>query len=57
MSTPPIQWDHWRSFIAVAEAGSLSGAARAMGLTQPTVSRHVDLLEAALGATLFLRAP
>jgi len=57
MSTPPIQWDHWRSFIAVAEAGSLSGAARALGLTQPTISRHVDLLEASLGARLFLRAP
>ena len=57
MGTAPIQWDHWRSFIAVAEGGSLSAAARALGLTQPTVSRHVDLLEASLGATLFLRAP
>lgn len=57
MTITPIQWDHWRSFIAVAESGSLSGAARALGLTQPTVSRHVDLLEAALGARLFLRAP
>jgi DNA-binding transcriptional LysR family regulator len=52
-----IQWDHWRSFIAVAEAGSLSAAARDLGLTQPTVSRHIDHLEAALGAKLFLRAP
>ncbi|WP_209428047.1 LysR family transcriptional regulator [Pararhodobacter sp. SW119] len=57
MSIAPIQWDHWRSFIAVAEHGSLSAAARALGLTQPTISRHVDLLEASLGATLFLRAP
>ncbi len=57
MSTTPIQWNHWRSFIAVAEAGSLSGAARVLGLKQPTVSRHVDLLEATIGATLFLRAP
>ena len=57
MSNPPIHWDHWRSFVAVAEAGSLSGAARALGLTQPTVSRHVDLLEESIGATLFLRAP
>ena len=57
MSTTPIQWDHWRSFIAVAEAGSLSAAARKLGLTQPTVSRHIDLLEASVGATLFLRAP
>lgn len=56
MSTSP-QWDHWRSFLAVAEDGSLSAAARRLGLTQPTVGRHIDLMEAALGATLFLRAP
>ena len=57
MSTVPIQWDHWRSFIAVAEEGSLSGAARALRLTQPTLGRHIDLLEQAVGAALFLRAP
>lgn len=57
MSIVPIQWDHWRSFIAVAEEGSLSGAARALRLTQPTVGRHIDLLEEAVGAALFLRAP
>lgn len=57
MSRLPIQWDHWRSFIAVAEVGSLSAAARMLGLTQPTVSRHVDLLEASLDEKLFLRAP
>ena len=37
--------------------GSLSGAARALGLTQPTVARHVDQLEAALGRRLFVRTP
>ncbi|MFN3954026.1 MAG: LysR family transcriptional regulator [Pararhodobacter sp.] len=57
MSIDPIQWDHWRSFIAVAERGSLSAAARALGLTQPTVSRHIDLLEASVGAPVFLRSP
>jgi DNA-binding transcriptional LysR family regulator len=57
MSTAAIQWDHWRSFIAVAEQGSLSAAARVLGLTQPTVSRHIDLMEQAVGATLFLRSP
>ena len=36
--------------------GSLSGAARALGLTQPTIGRHVDALEAALGRRLFLRS-
>ena len=57
MSTATIQWDHWRSFIAVAELGSLSAAARGLGLAQPTVSRHIDLLEQAVGAALFLRSP
>ncbi|MCC5958462.1 MAG: LysR family transcriptional regulator [Rhodobacteraceae bacterium] len=56
MNKTPIHWDHWRSFIAVTEQGSLSGAARVLGLTQPTISRHIDLLEQATGATLFLRS-
>ncbi|MCX7289283.1 MAG: LysR family transcriptional regulator [Rhodobacterales bacterium] len=50
---PP--WDHWQSFLAVVDTGSLSGAARRLGLTQPTLSRHVAALEAALGVPLFLR--
>ncbi|RWR07089.1 LysR family transcriptional regulator [Paenirhodobacter populi] len=49
-------WDHWRSFLAVVAEGSLSGAARALMLTQPTVGRHVDALEAGLGAALFTRS-
>lgn len=49
-------WEHWRTFLAVVEEGSLSGAARALALTQPTVGRHVDALEAATGATLFTRS-
>ncbi len=40
----------------MAEQGSLSGAARLLGLIQPTVSRHIDLLEQATGATLFIRS-
>ena len=35
--------------------GSLSGAARVLGLAQPSVSRHIDTLEEALGTRLFLR--
>jgi DNA-binding transcriptional LysR family regulator len=50
-------WDELRTFIEVARDGSLSGAARRLGLTQPTVGRHVDALEAALGLTLFTRSP
>jgi len=53
----PPSWDELRTFIEVARDGSLSGAARRLGLTQPTVGRHIDALEAALGAALFTRSP
>ena len=56
MSQEP-SWDHYRSFRAVLAEGSLSGAARALALTQPTVARHLDQLEAALGRRLFVRTP
>lgn len=49
-------WQWYRSFLGVLEAGSLSGAARALGLTQPTVGRHIEALETALGLTLFTRS-
>ena len=49
-------WALWRSFAAVIAEGSLSGAARALGISQPTVGRHVDALEADLGLTLFERS-
>jgi DNA-binding transcriptional LysR family regulator len=39
----------------VIREGTLTGAARALSLTQPSVSRHMDALEEALGATLFIR--
>lgn len=48
-------WSLWRSFAAVVEQGSLSGAARRLGLTQPTMGRHVEELERTLGVTLFER--
>lgn len=48
-------WSLWRSFGAVVEHGSLSAAARALGLSQPTLGRHVEALEAALGTVLFER--
>jgi DNA-binding transcriptional LysR family regulator len=54
-STEP-NWDLYRSFLAVLREGSLSGAARALGLTQPTVGRHIDALELALGLSLFTRS-
>lgn len=51
---PP--WDLYRSFLAVLQEGSLSGAARALGLTQPTLARHIDALERAVGFELFIRS-
>ena len=48
-------WTLLRSFLAVAETGSLSGAARALGLSQPTLGRHIAEIEAALNVTLFAR--
>ena len=50
-------WDELRTFFEVVRDGSLSGAARRLGLTQPTVGRHIDALEDALGLTLFTRSP
>ncbi|HVU02504.1 MAG TPA: LysR family transcriptional regulator [Polyangiaceae bacterium] len=49
-------WELHRSFLSVARERSLSGAARVLGLTQPTVGRHVDALEEALGGKLFTRS-
>ncbi len=54
MATEP-DWTLWRSFAAVIETGSLSGAARKLGLTQPTLGRHVEALEEAVGNRLFER--
>lgn len=53
MDTP--DWSLIRSFLAVAEAGSLSAAARATGISQPTLGRHVQAAEAALDVALFAR--
>lgn len=50
-----IDWNHIRAFHATATAGSLSAAARRLGLTQPTLSRQVLALEADLGVALFER--
>jgi DNA-binding transcriptional LysR family regulator len=50
-------WDLFQSLEAVLEAGSLSGAARLRGLTQPTLGRHIEALENRFGAPLFVRSP
>ncbi len=50
-----LDWSLIRSFLAVAEARSLSAAARATGISQPTLGRHIHQAEAALEVQLFTR--
>ena len=50
-----FDWNRARAFLVTAEEGSLSAAARALGLTQPTLSRQVDALQQELGVVLFER--
>jgi DNA-binding transcriptional LysR family regulator len=56
MSAAEPNWDLYRTFLAVMEEGSLSAAARALNLAQPTAGRHVETLEQALGLALFTRS-
>jgi DNA-binding transcriptional LysR family regulator len=51
------QWDDVRFFLAVTRTGSLSGAARALGVGHVTVGRRITLLEKRLGVTLLNRTP
>ena len=50
-----FDWNRARAFLVTAEEGSLSAAARALGMTQPTVGRQVTALEEELGVLLFER--
>jgi DNA-binding transcriptional LysR family regulator len=51
-------WDLYRSFLAVLRLGSLSAAARSLGVTQPTIGRHIAQLQESLGGrVLFTRSP
>lgn len=52
-----LDWTLIQSFLAVVETGSLSGAARRLGQSQPTIGRHVRALETTLGVELFTPAP
>ncbi len=52
-----FDWSLVQAFLAVAETGSLSGAARTLGTSQPTVGRQIKTVEAQLGAELFHRQP
>jgi DNA-binding transcriptional LysR family regulator len=51
-----LSWDLLGAFLAVMRTGSLSGAARALGVAQPTVRRQIEQLEEALGVVLFTRS-
>jgi len=56
MTSRDINWGYWRTFLAVLDTGSLSGAARRLSLTQPTIGRHIENLEYALNLPLFVRS-
>ncbi len=56
-SLASLDWSLVQAFLAVAETGSLSAAARATGISQPTLGRQVHRMEESLGATLFHRRP
>ncbi|WP_109807786.1 LysR family transcriptional regulator [Sphingosinithalassobacter portus] len=53
----PQDWERQRAFLTVLREGSISAAARALGLAQPTVRRRIEELEAQTGAALFDRSP
>ena len=50
-----VEWSDIKVFLAVARAGTLGGAARLTGQSQPTMGRRLRALEAALGQALFQR--
>lgn len=55
--TNDIGWELYRTLLAVLREGSLSAAARTLGITQPTAGRQIAALESALGVVLFTRSP
>ena len=52
-----MDWDDLRTFLAIARHGTLSAAARALGVTQPTMGRRLAAMEARTGARLLQRLP
>jgi DNA-binding transcriptional LysR family regulator len=52
-----LNWDDFRVFLAIARAGTLTAAARQMGVDQSTISRRLVSLEGTAGARLFDRTP
>ena len=52
-----FEWNDLQSFLAIAETGTLSGAARRLGVTQPTMGRRLKAMEARLGTRLLEATP
>lgn len=55
MNSSEFDWQELRIYLAVIRAGSLSKAAKELGISQPTVSRRMDALEKALGGPIIIR--
>lgn len=53
----PLIWDDLRLFLAIARAGRMTVAARAVGLDQTTMARRLNALEASVGSALTERSP
>ncbi|MEQ9247916.1 MAG: LysR family transcriptional regulator, partial [Nitratireductor sp.] len=51
-----LEWNDLRLVLAVGRAGSLTGAAKALGLSHPTVFRRLGELERRIGVTMFERS-
>jgi len=52
-----MDWDDLRTFLAIARHRTLTGAARALGVTQPTMGRRLTALEERVGARLLVKMP
>lgn len=52
-----FDWSDLQSFLAIAEEGNLSAAARRLGVTQPTMGRRLKAMEARLGTRLLEAVP
>jgi DNA-binding transcriptional LysR family regulator len=50
-----FNWEHAKVFLIIAREGSLTSAAKVLNVSQPTLSRHINALEAELGFDLFER--
>ena len=55
MNTTQLDWNLLRAFLAVVDAGSLTGATRMLATSQPTLSRQIAELELSVGMALFER--